>query len=322
MGVRSFAAVLAAASVLAACGGGGDGAPAGVTIPTDTRSVSASTGADITAANYSTLAGPLARAVVNGSSTESPLAAGNPQSALAIGALARRAALGVVPGRESALAVHNSSMACPAGGSITTSYNDADNSQTLSGGDTFSMSLTNCVYTAGDAPLSGTLVSMTVHAVELNAQQEATAMDMSLTLYAIDDPTFGGMSGTYRIWFREEGTSTQMRVRYEMTQALDDDATVYYDFDIYGTFTDTSGSFTINGGLRVNGQTYSLVSGLSFSYSANANPSAGYVTLSDAAGDRLVLRARTSTTVDLEFYAAGATTPTATQTNVAWSSLL
>lgn len=321
MKIRELAAALAAACVLTACGGGGDDAPTGVSVPQGQRSVAASASSDVTVANYSTLAAPLARAVMRATEGGAAPLAGGQQSALSVAGAARNALLAVRPDRERALAVSSSTVACTYGGSITVTFDDADNNQQVSRGDVLTIALSACVEESGGAPGNGTM-SMTINAIELDANQEPTAMDVSVSVSGFAEDGWGGMNGTFRIWMREESaTSTRIRVNYQAVTVADGNTTVVYDFDQYGVSSTTGGTFDLQGGLRLGGHTYAVVGGDVFSHGSSGNPGQGSVSLRDAAGDRLVIRARSSTTVDLEFYPAGASTPTATMLGVTWASL-
>lgn len=322
MKIRDLSAALAAACVLTACGGGGDDAPAGVSVPQGVRTVSASASADINAGNYASFSGPLARAVMQAAEGSSATVAGGSRESLALAGLARGALQAVAPDRERALAVTSSTLACTYGGSMTVTFDDADNNQQVSRGDVLTVALSGCVEEPGGAPGSGSM-TMTINAIEVDAAGEPTAMDVSISVSGFADDGWGGMSGSFRLWMKQEGaTSTRMRVSYQAVTVVDGNTTVVYDFDEYGVFSDSgSGSFDLQGGLRIGGQTYAVVGGNVFGHSSGSNPSSGTVSLRDAAGDQLVLRAISSTTVDLEFYAAGATTPSATLTGVTWSSL-
>jgi len=322
MKIRDLTAALAAACVLTACGGGGDDAPAGVSVPQGVRTVSASASGDINASNYASFSGPLARAVMHAADGNAAAVAGSGrESPLAMADVARSALQAVAPDRERALAVTSSTVACTYGGSMSVTFDDADNSQQVSRGDVLAVALSACVAEPGGAPGNGSM-TMTINAIELDAAGDATAMDVSVSVSGFAEAGWGGMSGSFRLWMKQEtATSTRMRVSYQAVTVVDGNTTIVYDFDEYGVFSDTGGSFDLQGGLRIGGQTYAVVGGDVFSHTSGSNPSLGTVSLRDAAGDRLLLRARSTTTVDLEFYAAGANTPSATLAGVTWASL-
>lgn len=93
-----------------------------------------------------------------------------------------------------------------------------------------------------------------------------------------------------------------------------------YDFDVYGVFGSTGGSFDLNGAITIGGNTYAMSTPTLFTHAAGALPHAGALVLRDAAGDQVILRARSAATFDLEFQAAGAATATPVLTGAAWAS--
>jgi hypothetical protein len=319
---------------LAACGGGGggDSAPSGVSVPTAVRSGSASASSDLTAANASGFAGSMARAVMSGADgsvpgvsagRESPLTRGGSgvlsqgRLAFVFGSAARAAAGN---GREQAQATSTQTVACPLGGSMTITLNDADGNQKLSAGDSANIQFNACVAEAGKPAATGTL-AFTLNAVELDAQQEPSALDASITLTAFAENGFGSMSGSFRVWFKQESsTSTRERISYLGTAVAESGQTLAYSFDVYGASTSSgSGSFDINGAVTVGGQTYAVTSTV-FGHGNGTLPDVGALTIRDAAGDAVIVRARSTTTFDLEFQPVGAAAPTVLAGGLLWSN--
>lgn len=324
MAMNRWLAAPALALVLAACGGGGGGGSAAVVVPTGVRAGSASAGADLTLANAGSFAGVMARAVMSGADDSVPGVSGtreSPQSRTVrtvlsdrwIGFAARTAA------REQAQATTTQPLPCLSGsGSIT--VNDADNNQKLSAGDSASFLFNACVLEAGLPAVTGS-ISFTVNAVELDANEEPSALDASMTLTGFAESGFGSLSGAFRIWFKEETpTSTRQRVSYLAASLIEQAQTLTYDFDVYGVFGSTGGTFDLNGSIVIGGNTYAMSTPTLFSNAAGALPNAGVLVLRDATGDQVILRARSATTFDLEFQAAAATTPTPVLTNQPWNN--
>jgi hypothetical protein len=321
----------AAAALVVGCGGGG-GRPAGVEVPTGVRSVAASGGSDVTSASLSAFGGPLARAVMSISSNGvvGSVAGGreSPQSrtgaALPVPARWAFATLAVAQpraaGREQPQAVSSETIACPFGGSMTVSVNDADNNQELSAGDSLSLTAFSCVLEA-TLPMANGGFAMTINAVELDADDVPTALDATASFSNFTLAGFGSMNGALRLWSKTEGANERMRISYQALTVTENAQTVTYDFDAYGLMGDDGGSFDLNGGLRLAGQTYSLVGGDVFSFSGNNPPGVGSVRLVDAAGDSMRLVARSASTLDLEFFPAGSATATASLLGQLWSSL-
>ncbi len=322
----------AVALALAACGGGGgDSGSAAVVVPTGVRSGAASAGADVTQANAMGFVGVMARSVLGAADGNVPvLSSGreSPQARLAgtqaAPGLLRFAAntaarsLARPTSREQAQAVTTEPLPCVSGsGSVT--VNDADNNLRVSRGDSFSFVFTNCVLEVGLPAVTGTL-AFTINAVELNAQEEPTALDATITLTGFAEAGFGSMSGSFRVWYRDESaTSTRQRISYLDTTVIEAGQNLVYRFDVYGVAGTTGGTFDLNGALTVGGQAYAMSSTL-FTHGAGTLPASGAVTLRDAAGDAVIVRARSTTTFDLEFQAAGAAAPTVVSAGLLWSA--
>lgn len=325
------ASLVGAALLAAACGGGGgDSGSSAVAVPTTTRSGTASASSDLTQANAGAFVGVLARTVMGAadgsvpvlaSQRESPMArvSGTTEGALrqAVRSAARLAA---GTGRESAQAITVETLACGVSGSFVATVNDADDNQRLSRGDSASFVFTNCAFDALTPAINGTL-SFVVNAVELDSQQEPTALDATITLSGFAEAGFGTLSGSFRIWYREESaTSTRQRISYIDAVVNEQGQALVYNFDVYGVLGTTGASFDLNGAVTVAGTTYAMVTSTVFSQTGNTMPGSGAVELRDAAGDRVIVRARSGTTFDLEFQAAGAATPTVLQAGLLWSS--
>lgn len=325
-------AAAAAAALMVGCGGGG-GRSAAIEVPQGARSVAASSGSDVTGASLSAFGGPLARAVMSVSSNgvvgtvaggrESPQRAGNARAALPAPARWVLAVAGSTRpgagGREQAQAVSSETIACPFGGSMTVSVNDADNNQELSAGDNVSITAFSCTLDA-TLPMANGGFSMTINAIELDANDEPTALDATASFSNFMLAGFGSMNGAFRLWSKVEGASERIRINYQALTVTESGQTVTYDFDAYGLMSEAGGSFDLNGGLRLNGQTYSVLGGDVFSFSVDNPPGFGSVRLTDAAGDAMRLTARSASTLDLEFFPAGSATATASLLGQLWSS--
>lgn len=333
---RTLLAAAVATTLLAACGGGGSSAPAGVEVPLGVRTVPASAGSDATAAGLSSLGGWLARAVLSTSGDdafnlaggrESPMQrAGAPAStapAQARLALAfARAAAPATARRERPSAIDTDTLPClNPGGSLVITSNDADDSLTLSAGDTLTIVATDCVVEAG-LPAANGRMHMAINAVELDPAQLPTAMDATLTLTQFGVGAYGLFDGTMRLWSKPEGTRERSRLSYQGTRVGFDAGTVIFDFDIVGLFDGTGGTFELQGGLGIGGQTYALATASVLGASPTSPPDRGVIGLRDAAGDAVRLSARSAGSFDLDFLPAGATVPTASLPGLLWSDYL
>ncbi len=321
---------------LAACGGGGGESSTSVSVPTGVRSGTASAGADLSVANAGAFAGALARVFLGAADGNTPgVSAGRetpqalqvkvsgtaPVSRGVVGLSARTAArvMAATVGREQPQAVSTQTLACPYGGSITATVNDADNNNKLSRGDSATLTFNACIADLGLPAASGSL-SFTVNAVELDTAGEPTALDATLTLSGFVEAGLGSMSGSFRVWYKDESpTAARQRVSYQAVTVTEAGQTLRYDFDQYGVDGSSGGSFDLNGAVTIAGQTYTLTSDV-FGYTAGQLPTSGTLRLRDAAGDSVILRVRSATTFDLEFQANGAAAPTVIAVGLTWST--
>jgi hypothetical protein len=329
---RRWAGVALCSGLLAACGGGG-GDPPAVVVPSGARVVAASAGSDVSAANYTLLAGPMVRSLLSSGSNEllDPTAAGRTTAQAATAAvgvqvptLVGRTVLFWLPrlpdpARKQIAAVSTQTLVCSFGGSVTVSFDDADNNGLVSAGDGIGLSAQACIEDPALPAISGGF-TMRVNAVELNGQDEPTALDVSASFQAFELAGYGTMNGSFRLWTRPEtAASTRLRISYLDTTVAEAAGTVVYNVDVDGLANAAGGSFEISGGLGIGGQTYAVSTGTRFSYAVGAAPASGNASLRDAAGDALRVIARSATTLDLEFLPAGSALPAASQTGLLWA---
>lgn len=322
---------LALAALLGACGGGGGGPT--VVVPSGVRTVPASANADASSANYATLAPPFIRAVLGGSANGliSPLQTGGRSGALAAGAspavfapsLPGRTMLAWLrhlpdPARKGALAVSTDVLPCTLGGSITVRYDDADNSNSASPGDSLQFTAADCVDDVG-LPAANGGFAMTINAVDLDGD-EPVALDVTGAFQNFSLQGYGTLNGPFRLWARfESAASTRLRVSYQGATLVDPSGTVVYDFDIDGLASAFSGSYELSGGIGIGGATFAVSTESRVQLAPGQFPASGQASLRDAAGDSVRVVPRSATTFDLAFYPAGATTPSATLTGLLWA---
>jgi hypothetical protein len=324
--------LVAALTLLAGCGGGGGSTPV-VVVPTGPRVVAASAGADLTAANYAATSAPLVRAVLNAAGNQLLDVTGgtreSPQSARTGDAVVRLAAspaflvrwvLGQVPraARERPAAVSSESVDCPYGGSMLLTFDDADNDQQVSAGDTLSILATACVAEFGLPPVDGGF-SMTVNVVELDSQGAAVALDVSGAFTQFTVQGYGSMDGAFRVWSKPESASTEhLRVRYLKTTVTEVTGTVVYDLDVDALNTATGGSLELSGGIGLGGQVYAVTPVTRFDYTTGQAPASGVLRLGDGVGDSVQLNAVDAVQLQLAFFLAGSSTPAATSGPLLW----
>jgi hypothetical protein len=325
------------AGLLTACGGGGGGGSAPtVEIPQGTRSVAASSGSDVSQSNYTNFAGTSARVVMSvtgnavlggavGSSREAPQSATSVavNAARGVHAAMQRAAslLGAGTARETAQAVNSDTAACDFGGTMTITVNDANNDQKASAGDTLGVSFNQCVLASGMAAANGSF-SVTINAVVLDASSDPVALDLSGSFNALRVGNFASLSGGFHVWSQtDSATSERMRLSFSGAVSTLGSESVVYNVDVVAQSTPGFTTYAIDGGIGVSGQTYSVVQDTPFTVQAGVDyPTAGALRVKDAAGDALVLTARSDGTVDFAFWPAGSQAPAATWLLQPWSS--
>jgi hypothetical protein len=314
--------------LLTACGGGGDdGEPAALA-----PSVS------ITASNQ----GAVARAAVDGgqaigaaqvfqaSDRATALAARPTPTALRLGAMQGVVRKGLeaafAPQRTAAIAravqragVSSSTEACAAGGSITTSENDADNSMSLTAGDGLSITFNQCKETAGDM-LSGALVfyvASVTSTASNNLQFGGTLEFQAIT--AVSGQNTATIHGNVSVSIASTSTSFQMTLGIGANGlTVGSTAPGYSDSIVYdpgmqlavtqNEGTTPSSVVTLNGmfsassiGGRVMVTTLQPVT----QYSGDDHPSSGQLLVTGASGTHLRITALSNTQAQLDLDANG-----------------
>lgn len=333
---KTTLALAASAALLAACGGGGGSDDRGVEVPSATRSVAASAGSDANVNNLAALGGWLARAVMSVSgdgafdiTAERDRPQGRTADVYGSGGLlhARVASAALRLGRpgfaarERASAVESETMSCINGGSVTFTINDADDNRKLSRGDGVTLSASNCVLDPGLPAANGSM-QLAINEVELDSDDMPTALDASATFTKFSVGAYGTYDGEMRLWTKPEGTRERARVSYRNTTVTFAADSVVFDFDIYALGDAAGGSFDLNGGIGINGQTYSMVATGVMTAVGTEPPSTGTLHLRDAAQDAVRLTARSASSFDLDFLPSGASAPTAVLPGQLWSNYL
>lgn len=315
---------LLAAAALTACGGGGGGGGSAPTVdvPT-TRAGAASSGADMTATNFPTLStqsvDSLLATVGGDLALSQPLSAGRANAA-SLGRWAARAGAANLrsPSRPHAMAVSSDRIFCFSGW-IDVSVNDADNNNVPTAGDSASFSFVDCVSASGAPAINGSF-GLVFNALVLNAQQDPTAFDATVTMAGLTVEGLGSLDGSARLWVVPVTGGERSFVRYEQMTSVTAGVTSVVDFDVDETVTSTRATSRINGNLRLGSQVYAVTQVVAFD-TTNGDPSSGQLRITDAQGDRLLITAR-GTLVDREFFLAGNTssTPDAAIIGTPWSA--
>ncbi len=316
---------------LAACGGGGgsgsspDTPPADgtVTVPTAIRAEPASAGSQLTADNYASFAGPLARAVLNATGDSlvgTTLGNGSVGTASAAARAGAQSARHGADGRARPEAIATETSPCTNGGSLTVSANDADGNSILSIGDALTLTADHCVISLGATPTDGGF-TITIKAIELDSGNNATALDGTGGLNAFSVGSDAHLSGSFELWAKQESASSKLlRLSYANVSSVFGSDTVLYNFDIDTTVTGNSATYAMNGNFWVSGQAYKMVQKTAFPVTTSDEPTAGAITLQDVSGATLQLTARSGGLLDFAFFPPGSTTPSSTLTDQTWDS--
>ena len=310
--LRGLGAMILAA--LAACGGGGGGdAPAGVQIPQGTRSGAASAGSEVNESNVRSFAGPLARAVMSAGDSSLPSISSvrdTPQARsrrmAAQGQRWTRLALAHLASSEQPLSTTTRPLRCPFGGGLTLTLVDDDNNGKLSAGDRLSIVTVACRSELGQPASTGSL-ALTINAIELDGNDDPTALDVTITFSGFEEEGFGTLSGSVRLWFKDDGSGGErLRLSYSAAAVTGQGDSVAYDFDITGNSAGNGGGTAdLNGSFVFRNDSYAMTS-TTFAFNAGSkSPASGSVTLTDFLGNKVTLRARSNDTFDLVFKPLG-----------------
>lgn len=358
-----LAALMSCATLLVACGGGSDApAPAPTPAPTPPAPVALL----ITAINQDAVARASANVVVSAAATGAvaPLAADGRVTARAakrpvgalpafagvtsVGGVLQRFAqfavqapaarsMTVATGQVRALAIVRLTEACGASGNVTIELNDADNSGSVSAGDSVSFSFNACSSGLGEV-IDGGLSLRVSTAAGPNISGTLTYDDLRL---ATLDASFG-INGSVNLTYSEAGTLATYRsvvgagglVTLVTAQAFSDSLTLRAGFEQVitsdsaavapGSATPGLNTASITGELTANslGGIVGVVTVAPFQrYAIDAYPRAGQLIVTGAAGSRLRVTALSAATLRIELDADGNGSYEQSR-DVAWSALI
>jgi hypothetical protein len=312
--LRRWAALSVLVMLIACGGGGGDGGSNGVEIPQGTRSGTATSGSEINEGNVRGFAGPLARAVMSAGDPKSVpgVSSGRdaPQARSARATLHGqrwvRLALAHLSSREQPLSTTTRPLRCPFGGGLTLTLIDDDNNAKLSAGDRLQVVTVGCQSELGQPASTGSL-ALTINAIELDGNDDPTALDVTITFSGFEEDGFGTLEGSVRLWFKDDGSGGErLRLSYRAAAVTGQGDSVAYDFDISGGSAANGGdTVDFNGTFVLRDAGYAMTS-TTFAFNAGSNrPARGSVTLTDFLGNKVTLRARSDDTFDLVFKPLG-----------------
>lgn len=319
----SMAMLPLACAMLAGCGGGGDDGPPPpppITVSVAPRVEAASTGSDVTAANYQAFAPALAQTVLTGMQSGFVGAdigfGASPMKAAALGQVARL--LGSQAGRQKALEACGPPAGCieqcPGGGTVSL----------VSDGNNQSMIFAGCALSDGTV-INGR-VDDTLNNANYDANGSLVAADFNGSFTDLTEGTLATLNGPFHVVENECVEATlqcgHKRISFNDTMAAHGGQTVVLRLDIvqeHGLAHTTE----LSGALGIGGEFYALTpkTGERFVVpSAGGPPSAGRMWMLDAAGDALEIKSQSSAVVDFSFYPTGSATPSATWLGQPWSA--
>lgn len=307
-------------AALAACGGGGGGDDSGTTsraagIPT---SAAGATG-DITTTNYATVAlqvrdvlslsadaadavSPVGTGGTSGAARAKVHAASSTVFSSASSVLGRKS-IQSAAGTSSILAVSTSTQACTGGGSVTATFDDADNNQDVSAGDSITIAASNCKEDGETLNGSATVTIGSFSDTRMALAMQFSAMSVS------DVSISGGASVTMD--FNGYDFSGQLTFT-NITVTKAGAPTVQLSFTQTASYKDATGilSTSTQGGILIGSDGYWMQQVSPFqTYYYATYPHTGSLSVVDKDGDRVVGLA-TPTGMRYEFYRAGNTSGT------------
>lgn len=278
MKALNFSAILATSLLLIGCGGGGGGGatPASTGIPL------ASAAAPFTVAGFGAVAGPSAATVLAATSASSGLdsiasAGGNALLPSDAAGLAKWALGRFGSTRESAQAVETiPTEACPSGGTLSGSFNDADGNEDLSAGDAVTLNFSNCVLQVGQQAVNGSF-TISVNSIAYIGQEISSA---SLTMSFSNFSSYGNtLNGAATIAISGNSVSTTY-TNFSSTRGSTPAVILNYTAAINGN------ALSINGLITINNNTYTLSTPTGITF-GTTYPISGILRVTDAAGGRI-----------------------------------
>lgn len=237
---------------LAACGGGGDGAPAATATPLATTNYVSVAQVAVASVGASTVLGgvaPLAAQPTSPVVSWSDLASGD---ASAISRLMVRQLTKGTGGKARIAAVAEDVEECAGGGTLTYTVNDADGDQLLSAGDSVSVTAKDCFVEKGLPPVNGQL-SIRINSLQLGETGEVIAVAFTLSVSNLESGDVS-LDGAVDV----SVNSDTFVLAYKNLTATEGTETVTFDFTQTETWTNDQVNVTVTGNLVINGSSYLL----------------------------------------------------------------
>lgn len=283
----STALVVGASVFLVACGGGGDGA-------TSTNATAES--APLSASNYDGIGVAATLNIVSSAALYedvAALSAGSATSAsssansslgsgrtTAMVGLALSRLMSVPSSKLKPAAVSADSANCAYGGTLTETVNDADNSETESAGDTFTLQADNCVQALGAAAINGQVV-MTIDSLAVDGGGNITGFSSRLAFngFSSDGVVLNGSVSVAK-------NATAMTLTYNGLTTTYQGQVLTYGFTVTQALDVVPNTVTAAGTVGVNGGTYGVSTPGSIRL-GEAFPEGGTVRIVDSQGNRV-----------------------------------
>lgn len=275
--------------LLAGCGGGGGGggdggdAPAVTAVPLsitnydDTAMVVAASVAGSVSV-YENFVGFSAGAAENEpTSSYSALGSGK------VDAIARFALDRVLSGQTSKLksaAVETGSDACPYGGTLSFSLNDADNNGVESAGDSLTLDASNCVVESGQPPVNGRL-KITINSLNIDANGSLVSASLTLAFTNFSSDGFV-LNGSVTV----SASPTTLTLAYSNFSGSYKGDNLTYNFSVVQQVNVYPNTLAVNGSIVINGSSYELSTPVVIRL-GNVSPEAGVLRIADRSGNRV-----------------------------------
>lgn len=177
-------------------------------------------------------------------------------------------------------AVETVSEACPGGGNLTITFNDADNNGVESKGDSLTLQASDCVVASGQPAVNGRL-TVTVDALSLDGA--GALLGATLTL-AFSNFSSDGlvMNGSVAV----SANTATVSLAYKNLSASYDGQTLVYNFSLVQQFSAYPNTLAVNGSIVISGSSYELSTPAVLQLGA-ASPVAGTLRIADRNGNRV-----------------------------------
>jgi hypothetical protein len=274
-----------ALTALVACGGGGSSGGSG--LPANSGIPPASAATPLSNANFGSVAGASAGSILAaagvGNGLDSLSSASRDNALRPLSSSPYDWALWAIgaarPTLEQAQASQTGNQACPAGGSLSFTFNDNDNNGDVSSGDSISFIANNCIAAAGELPINGSFaIAVTNIAYSAAGDLIAASLTMSFTNFSSAGNTLNGSVSVSLA----NNTATTSYTNFTSTRGSSSSAILNYT-----TVVNTiSGQLSINGLITINNNTYTLSTPSPIVF-GGAYPTGGLLRVTDAAGGRI-----------------------------------